>query len=83
MLTPEDIKNLTEYQKTIFVTKDEMTAGFESVNKNLSSLQTSVDAIAKDNHDKSQEMPVINERLEKAENWIGKAVPKLGIKFVH
>ena len=87
MLTPEDIKNLTKYQtevlKDVFATKEDMNAGFESVNKKLSSLQTSVDAIAKDNYDKSQEMPVINERLEKAENWIGKAAPKLGIKFQH
>jgi predicted nucleic acid-binding Zn-ribbon protein len=83
MLTPEDIKNLTEFQKTVFATKEEMNAGFESLNKKLSNLQTSVDAIAKDNLTKSQEMPVVNNRIEKVENWIDKAAPKVGIKFQH
>lgn len=83
MLTPEDIKNLTEYQKTVFVTQKSFDKAIENVQKSFSTLQTSVDAIAKDNHDKSQAIPVINERLEKAENWIDKAAPKLGVKFVH
>jgi hypothetical protein len=46
MLTPEDIKNLTEFQKTIFATKAEMEAGFDNINKKLDNLQTSVDAIS-------------------------------------
>jgi uncharacterized protein with LGFP repeats len=87
MLTSEDIKNLTKYQtevlKDVFATKKDMDAGFEKLDKKMTNLQTSVDAIAKDNHDKSQERPVLDHRIKEVENWVDKAAPKLGIKFVH
>jgi peptidoglycan hydrolase CwlO-like protein len=87
MLTPEDIKNLTKYQtevfKDVFATKKDMDTGFEKLDKKIIKLQTSVDAIAKDNLSKSQEMPVLNSRIKEVENWVDKAAPKLGIKFVH
>jgi hypothetical protein len=87
MLTPEDIKNLTKYQtevfKDVFATKKDMDAGFEKLDRKLSNLQTSVDAIAKDNLSKSQKVPVLGYRIKEVENWVDKAAPKLGIKFVH
>jgi len=67
----------------VFATKEEMNTGFEIISKKIDNLQTSVDAIAKDNLAKTQEMPVVNHRIEKVENWIDKAAPKLGIKFQH
>ena len=87
MLTPEDIKNLTKYQteafKDVFATKKDMEAGFEKLDKKMTDLQTSVDAIAKDNLTKSKEMPVLSHRIKEVENWVDKAAPKLDIKFVH
>jgi len=80
MLTNDDIKRITdaqiEAQKEIFYTKEEF-------DKKFSTLQTSVDAIAKDNKTKSQEMPVLNTRIKKVETWVEKAAPKLGIGFEH
>ncbi len=67
----------------VFATKKEMKTGFNNINKRLDNLQTSVDAIAKDNLTKSQEIPVLNRRVKQVENWVDKAAPKLGIKFVH
>lgn len=83
MLTPEDIKNLTEFQKTVFVTKDEFARLENKIESSMNKLQTSVDAIAKDNRDKAQEMPVVNRRLKDLENWVDKAAPVVKIKFQH
>jgi len=80
MLSPQDIKKLTEAQieaqKEIFYTKEDM-------DKKFSKLQTSVDAFAKDKQTKDQEMPVLNRRIKDVEDWVDKAAPKLGIKFNH
>ena len=48
MLTPEDIKNLTEYQKTVFVTKEEFNDVFVKLKQSINILQISVDGLAKD-----------------------------------
>jgi FKBP-type peptidyl-prolyl cis-trans isomerase (trigger factor) len=53
MLTPEDLKNLTDYQKLIFVTKDDFNSGINDLKESFFTLQTSVDAIAKDDLKKS------------------------------
>lgn len=69
--------------RDVFATKEEMNVGFEKLDKKMTNLQTSIDAIAKDNLTKSQETPVLNHRIKEVENWVDKAAPKLGIKFVH
>ncbi len=80
MLSIEDIKRITEAQieaqKEVFYTK-------EDLDKKFSRLQTSVDSFAKDNLNKSQELPTINRRIKDVENWVDKAAPKLGVKFEH
>lgn len=79
MLTPEDIKNLTEYQKEIFATKEDIT----DLKGLFSTLQTSVDGIAKDNLTKNQETIGLRHRMKNAEDWIDKASPKLDLEFKH
>jgi hypothetical protein len=90
MLTSDDIKKITqaqiEAQKEVFFTKDEMDAKFYSkteMDVKFSSIQTSVDAIAKDKQTKDQEMPVLNSRIKKTEDWIDKAAIKIGLEFRH
>ncbi len=83
MLTSEDIKNLTEYQKLVFVTQESFDKAVEKLGKSISNVQSSVDGIAKDNTTKSQEIPTLNYRMKETENWIDKAAVKLGIKFEH
>jgi hypothetical protein len=78
MLTPEDIKNLTEYQKEIFVTKEDLV---KVLDEKLLPLQRSVDAIANGLKSQGDEIYVVNHRLEKTEDWIEEAAPKVGIKF--
>lgn len=83
MLTPEDIKNLTEFQKMVFVTQESFDKGIEKMQKSFSTLQSSVDAISKDKKDKTDEIITVNHRLKETENWIDKAAKKLDIKFEH
>jgi hypothetical protein len=83
MLTPEDIKNLTEYQKTVFVTKDELHEVVADLKQSFSDLQASVDAAMKDKLLREQESAVVAHRMKNAEDWIDKAAPKLEIEFKH
>ena len=57
MLTPEDIKNLTEYQKEVFKEVFATKEASDKLDMKVSNLQTSVDAIAlaqKNEADKKQ-----------------------------
>ena len=77
MLTPEDIKNLTEFQKTVFVTK----ADFAGLRQDFSKLQTSVMTFAKGTKDNADEIKVVNSRVTTTENWIKQAGPKIGLEY--
>ena len=81
MLTAQDIKNLTEYLKEIFVTKVAFDEAMAEMKENFSKLQSSVDRSLKtiENHDK--ELIISNYRASRAEEWIHKASPKIGIEF--
>jgi hypothetical protein len=90
MLTKDDIQQITnaqiEAQKEIFFTKEEMDEKFYSkpeMDEKFKNLQTSIDAIAKDNNTKNQEFLVQKDRIKKVENWVDKAAPKIGVKFEH
>lgn len=83
MLTTQDIKKLTEYLEQVFATKADLEKLDLKFTGLFLNLQASVDSIVKDNHTKVQELPVLNHRMKKVENWIDKASPKLGIKFGH
>ncbi len=82
-MTPEDIKKLTDYQivafKDVFATKEDV----KDLKGSLNTLQTSVDAIAKDKQTREQESTVLNRRMKNAENWIDQASPKVGVDFKH
>ncbi len=83
MLTPEDIKNLTEFQKTVFVTQDSFDKGIEKLQQSFSILQSSVDQVLKEKMTNDQERAVSNHRIKDLENWVDKAATKLGVKFEH
>lgn len=87
MLTADDIKKLTDYQvellKDVFPTKKDVDTAFDGLNKKISNLQTSVDAIAKGNDTNNKERVVADRRIKDLENWVDKAAPKVGVKFHH
>ena len=77
MLTPEDIKNLTEYQKEVFVTKED----FKRLEGKFDDLQIAVDNYAKKANDYYQEMVMMNQKLNRHEKWILQIADKLNIKL--
>jgi hypothetical protein len=81
MLTPEDIKNLTDYQieafKDIFVIKDD----FNELTNKFDILQTSVDAYAKRADTYFQEMVVLAHKVDRHEKWFHLIAEKLDIKL--
>jgi len=81
MLTQEDIKNLTEYQKEIFVTKEEFNSFRDEYREDFSKLQTAVDNYAKKANDYYQEMVMMNQKLNRHEKWILQIADKLNIKL--
>jgi regulator of replication initiation timing len=83
MLTPEDIQKLTEYQKTVFVTEESFSKAMAELRDSFSTLQTSVDAIVKENVTGDTEEATLGYKMEKIETWIDQAAPKLDIKFEH
>jgi predicted nucleic acid-binding Zn-ribbon protein len=77
MLTTEDIKNLGEYFKQIFLTKEDMN----EIRQSFNSLQKSVDRLAKKKWDKYQDHIALNSRLAHTEEWISKASSKVDVEF--
>ncbi len=74
MLTSVEIQRIINAQKEIFYTREEMDQKF-------SSLQTSVDRIAKDNLQKNQELLAVTHKLRNIHDWVEQAAPKIGIEF--
>jgi hypothetical protein len=83
MLTPKDVQSMTEHLilafRDIFATK----ADIARLEERFDQLQTSVDGIARDNLNLDKDKIISNYRLDKLEEWTGKAAPKLGIDFTH
>lgn len=83
MLTPEDIKKLTDYQlevfKEVFVTKED----FKNLKGSFDTLQTSVDAVIKDKVIRDTESTASAYRIKEIENWVDKAASKLDLEFRH
>ncbi len=81
MLTAEDIKNLTEYQKEafrdVFATKEDA----KEIKDQISVIQTTLDAVILDNKNINDKNKVLDYRMENTENWIKKAAPKVGVEF--
>lgn len=78
-MTIEEIKKLTEYQKEVFVTKEDNKTLEDKIDK----IQTTLDGFAKTSTDNKQEITVLNHRMKATENWIDKASSKLGLEFKH
>ena len=88
MLTKNDIKQITEAQieaqKEVFFTKEEMDDKFYSkteIDVKFNHLQTSIDVVLKDKQTRDRETIVLNHRMERAEKFLDKAAPKLGLQF--
>ena len=83
MLTPQEIKKLTDYLVVvftdIFVTKEDL----EVINGRIDILQISMDGLLKHKSAEEQETIILNYRMKNAENWIDKAAPKIGLEFEH
>lgn len=77
MITPDDIENLTEYQKEVFVTKKDL----KKVEDKIDILLTSVDGIAKMAKDNTQEIGVLHHRVQQVEDFAKASAPKLGVEF--
>ncbi|MFH1867123.1 MAG: hypothetical protein ABIJ81_03520 [Patescibacteria group bacterium] len=82
MLTNEDIKNLTEYQKGVFATKDDVAGLGQHLGQRIDVLTNAVDAYAKKADTYHQEMSVLIHKVHRMEDWITKVSDKIGIKYV-
>jgi uncharacterized coiled-coil DUF342 family protein len=97
MLTTEDIKNLTEYQKEIFANKEDfskLSAEVVNIKESMATkddlkelkgmfidLQTSVDNYAKKADAYFQEMVILSHKVERHEKWFHLIAEKLDIKL--
>lgn len=81
MLTSEDIQNLINAQKELFVTKEELVTLEYNLNLKFDKLLTAVDAIAKNNKDSGEEAIVMRHRMERMEDWIKHAAAKVGVEY--
>jgi ribosomal protein S15P/S13E len=81
MLTPEDIKNLTDFQievfKDIFATKEDV----EEIKQRLNTLTNSVDSYGKDVKDGREEIIILTHRLDNVQNHMQQIADKVGIKL--
>lgn len=83
MLTPKDIKNLTEFQKNVFATKDDLKVELNGLESKINKVQTSLDAVLKEKVTNTQVRTVANRRIKELENWADKASVKINIEFKH
>lgn len=77
MLTHEDIKNLSDYQKEIFATKEDI----KHLDAKFDVLLTSVDNYAKKADTYFQEMVVLSNKVNRHERWFHLIADKLNIKL--
>jgi len=95
MLTNEDIKNIIEAQREIFLTKkdfvevgneifltkEEFESFKEELRKDFSDLQTSIDAYAQKADTYFQEMVMLAHKVDKLDKWVHQIAEKVGIKL--
>lgn len=81
MLTPDDIKNLTEYQvllfKDIFATKEDIA----DIKSHLDLITNSIDAFSKDSERVSEEIITLSHRVSKAEKNIKTLADRAAVKL--
>ena len=85
MLTNEDIenivKNVVKAEKELFYTKPEMDEKFTEMKNSFSTLQTSVDGLAKIFKAYHDEQKIQVNRLNRMEDWIKQVATKLGVEY--
>ena len=81
MLDINDIEKLTEFQKEIFSTKDDLNALETRLDRKFDKLQTSVDEIAKITNVHGQEITAHNHHFQEIDDVLGKAGSKIGLDF--
>lgn len=78
-MTIQEIEALTEYQKNVFMTKEDGNVLESKIDK----IQTTLDGFAKQSKNNSDEIKILNMRMKSAEDWIDQASPNIGLKFEH
>ncbi len=79
----QQVKSIKDFLYKEMPTKQEMEERFSELptKQNFSNLQTSVDSYAKKADLYYQEMAVMRHRMERMEDWIKLAAPKLGVEY--
>jgi hypothetical protein len=81
MLTEIDTRNLTVRLKEVFVTKEDFYSLEARLEKRFDKMQNSIDGLIKLINEKIIEDVSMKYRMGRAEEWIDKAAPKIGISF--
>ena len=76
-MTIDEIKALTEYQKEVFVTKDE----FSALRSDVRELIISVDNYSRRADTYFQEMVMMSQKVSRLERWIEQIAKKVDIKL--
>lgn len=68
MLSIHEIQQIVEAHKAVFATKEDLLELRETMRKDFSDLQTTVDGYAKKMNDHDIEIKILNHRVTKLEN---------------
>jgi hypothetical protein len=82
-MTIQEIEALTEYQKNVFKDVFMTKEDGQKLEGKIDNIQTTLDGLAMQTKSNGQELAVLNNRMKRAEDWIDKASPKVGVKFEH
>lgn len=81
MFTTEQLKQLSNFLinefKEVFATK----ADFKVLDDKISTLQNSVDGLAKLGSDNQDEVAALGGRVDNVKGWVKVAAPKLGLEY--
>ena len=83
MLTHEDIVNLTEYQKTVFATIKQVEDLENKVDEHHLEVIEHLDKLYYQITRFHDEMLMVNERLQRHEEWIKAIAEKVGLQLSH
>ncbi len=81
MLNADDIKAITQAGGEIYSTKEDLAALELKFDQKFDKVLTLLDSVAKNMKDYHQEVTVNRSRLERMEEWIQKAAPKIGVEY--
>ena len=93
MLEGKDIEKIIDANRQVFATKEELIKifpvreevalkeDFETLRKDFSDLQSSIDVYAKKADDYFQEMVMLAHKVDRHEKWIQQIADKLNVKL--